>query len=82
MMMMISMAVIIMEKQQKQKNINKISKNKWNKNKKEQGPVSWRPTTVSDDSVHSPTIPPSALDRTEYHEALLSSANVLLHLTS
>ena len=29
-----------------------------------QGPVSWRPTTSSDDSLHSPTvIPPSALDK-------------------
>ena len=34
-------------------------------------------------SFHSPTvITPSALDKPEYHEALLSSVNVQSHLTS
>ena len=37
----------------------------------------------SNDSFHSPTIiPPSALDKSEYHEALSSSVNVQSHLTS
>ena len=37
----------------------------------------------SDDSLRSPiVIPPSALEKTEYHEALPSSVNVQSHLTS
>ena len=51
--------------------------------KEDQGPVSWRPTTVklrqfSQSNRHSII----GTRQIEYHEALLSSVNVQLHLTS